>query len=121
MAAKNKKAEERRRARRTVVQEGFNLFLVVPELQGMARIYVRDISAVGLCFRTEIEVPLKPGQKLHARLYLNPAFYLPLDCLVVRVSRGEVALEFPESGAAEAIGKMQEFFDAAATHGVLVE
>ena len=120
--AKNKgSADERRRARRTLVQESFNLFLVIPEVHGMVRIYMRDISKVGLCFRTEMEGDFRSGQKFKARMYLNPAFYLPLECKVIRVSGGEVAVEFPETGAGQAIAKLQEFFDAAEEHGVLAE
>lgn len=118
-----KSGEERRRARRTVVLESFNLFLVVPELFGMSRIYLRDLSAVGLSFRSELEIPVKSGQKFQARLYLNPAFYLPLDCRVVRASTGEVAVDFesPTAGAAQALGRLQDFLELAVDHGVLVE
>jgi hypothetical protein len=114
-------AEERRRARRTLVRESFNLFLVIPEVHGMVRIYMRDISRVGLCFRTEMEGDFRSGQKFKARMYLNPAFYLPLECKVIRVSGGEVAVEFPEAGAGQAIARLQEFFDTAEEHGVLAE
>jgi hypothetical protein len=118
---KTNRAEERRRARRTMVQESFNLFLVIPDIQGMVRIYMRDISGIGLCFRSEMESDFKPGQSFKARLYMNPGFYLPLDCRVIRVSGGEVAVEFPGSGSGEAISRLQDFFDAAEKHGVLVE
>ena len=120
MKQKTGKADERRRARRTIVQESFNLFLVLPELHGMVRIYLRDISKIGLCFRSEMEGTFTMGQKFKARVYLSPAFYLPLDCKVVRVIGEEVAVEFTEAGAGIALGKLQEFFEAAEEHGVLV-
>lgn len=125
MSAKAKKesGEERRRARRTVIQESFNLFLVIPEVLGMARIYMRDISKLGLSFRTEMEVALKQGQELHARVYLNPAFFLPVDCKVVRVRGSEFGVEFtkPDHPAVQALAQLQDFFDAAEKAGVLVE
>ena len=120
MPKNQKSAEERRRARRTVVQESFNLFLVVPEWQGMSRLYLKDISRIGISFHAERE-GLKAGQKFEARLYMSPAFYLPLKCEVIRAGKGEVAAEFPDTGAAEAIAKLQDFFDSAAEHGVLVD
>lgn len=115
--------EERRRAKRTLVQESFNLFLVIPEIHGMVRIYMRDISRLGICFQSEVESPIKKGQELKTRLYINPGLYLPLDCRVVRVGNGEVALEFVDANAppAKAVGFLQDFFETAATAGVLVE
>lgn len=97
------------------MQEAFNLFLVLPDTHGMVRIYMRDISSVGLCFRTEVESNFKEGSSFKGRLYMSPAFYLPIDCKVVRVSGVEVAVEFPDpqSGAAVAIAKLQEFLEAA--------
>jgi hypothetical protein len=126
MNAKNKKqasGEDRRRARRTVVQESFHLFLVIPPIHGMVRIYMRDISRLGLCFRLEMECDIRSGQKFQARLYINPAFYLPLECVVVRAQPDEVAVEFlePDSPAAQAVGKLQDFFESAESAGILVE
>ncbi len=123
MKSKSKPAEDRRRARRTNIQESFQLFLVVPKVQGMVRIYLRDLSRVGLCFRTELESDFQKGQKFEARIYLNPAFYLPLECEVIRVGNQEVALNFidSDSGAALAIAKLQDFFDEAEKSGVFLE
>lgn len=127
MAGKEKKSElsgdERRQARRMAVQESFNLFLVLPSLHGMVRIYMRDISRLGLSFRSEMDSNLTKGQKVSARLYTNPAFYLPLECEVVRVGKGEVAVQFsePTSPAALAVSKLQDFLDSAEKAGVLVE
>ncbi|MGZ3694579.1 MAG: PilZ domain-containing protein [Bdellovibrionota bacterium] len=126
MSGKNKKHEvqdERRKAQRMSVQESFNLFLVMPSVHGMVRIYMRDISATGLCFRSEVENDLKQSQKVSARLYINPAFYLPLECEVVRVGKGEIAVQFlePASPAAKAVAQLQAFFDSASDAGVSVE
>lgn len=124
-AAKQKKesGEERRRARRTVIQESFNLFLVIPEALGMVRIYMRDISKLGLSFRTEVETGLKQGQEIKARVYINPAFFLPVDCRVVRLGSSEIGVEFtkPNHASTQAIALLQDFFDAAEKAGVLVE
>lgn len=115
--------DERRKAQRLAVQESFNLFLVIPALHGMVRIYMRDISRLGLCFRPEMETSLAQGQELEARLYINPAFYLPLECRVVRVMKAEVAVEFvePDSPAARCVGRLQDFLDSAIDAGVSVE
>lgn len=120
---KKESGEERRRARRTIIQESFNLFLVIPESLGMARIYMRDISKLGLSFRSEIALNLQLGQELNTRVYLNPAFYLPVNCRVVRAEASDYGVEFvkPDHPAVHALGLLQEFFDAAEKSGVLVE
>jgi hypothetical protein len=117
------RGEERRRARRTIVQESFHLFVVIPQLHGMVRIYMRDLSRVGLCFQHDLDSPLTVDQNVSARLYINPGFYLPLECRVARVGGGEVALEFlePDSPAAQAVAKLQDFFTAAEAAAVLAE
>ena len=114
--------EERRQARRLAIQESFNLFVVIPSVQGMVRIYMRDLSRLGLSFRYEMELPLTQGQKLDLRLYVNPAFYLPLECEVMRVAGGDIGVKFlqPKSPAAQAVGFLQDFLDSAEKAGVLV-
>lgn len=121
--SKRDSGEERRRARRTIIQESFNLFLVIPEALGMVRIYMKDISKLGLSFRTEMDLGFKQGQELRARVYINPAFFLPLECKVMRVTPGEIGVEFvpASSPSSHAIGLLQDFFDAAEKAGVLVE
>lgn len=123
MKNKREAGEERRRARRTIIQESFNLFLVIPEALGMARIYLRDISKLGMSFRSEIDLGLKPEQELKMRVYLNPAFYLPVDGKVRRVQGSEFGVEFtkPDSAPVQALAKLQEFFDAAEKSGVFAE
>ena len=122
MANKPQSGIERRQSKRMVVQESFRIFLVVPTLFGMAKIYLRDISRGGLCFQPDMESDIQPNQVLSARLYMNPAFYLPIDCKVVRVHKGEIAVEFQntKSTAVQAIGKLQDFLDLAVDSGVLV-
>ena len=121
--AKKESGEERRRARRTMIQESFNLFLVIPESLGMARIYLRDISKLGLSFHSEIALNLTLGQELNARIYLNPAFYLGVHCRVVRAGGSEFGVEFlqPDHAGVNALGLLQDFFDAAERAGVMVD
>ncbi len=120
---KKESAEDRRRARRTVIQESFNLFLVIPEALGMVRIYMRDISKLGLSFRAELDTGLRQNQQVKGRVYLNPAFYLPVEFKVVRVSGEDIGVEFhePHSSAVTALGLLQDFFELAEKAGVLVE
>lgn len=124
-APKTKKdsPEDRRRARRTVIQESFNLFLVIPKALGMARIYMRDISKLGLSFRAEMETGLKQGQEVNGRVYINPAFYLPVELRVVRVNGEDIGVEFrePQSPPVLALGLLQDFFESAEKAGTLVE
>lgn len=124
-AGKGKKetgrADERRRAKRVIVQDSFSLFLVIPKVHGMSRVYMRDLSRLGVCFHTEMESEFQESQRIHVRLYTNPAFYLPLECRVVRVLHGEVALEFldPDSKPVQAVTKLLDFLDVAAEAGEL--
>jgi hypothetical protein len=121
--SKKASGEERRRARRTIIQESFNLFLVIPQALGMARIYLRDLSRLGLSFRSEIELNLTLGQDLKARVYLNPAFFLPVECRVVRAEGSDFGVEFlkPHHAAVQAIGLLQEFLEAAEKAGEFIE
>lgn len=121
--ADRKSGEEKRKARRTLVQESFQLFLVIPKVHGMVRVYLRDISQLGLCFHSEVDGAFKEGQKLAVRVYINPSFYLPLDCRVVRVKPAEIALEYedPKSTSAQALARLQEFLEAAEKGAVLAE
>lgn len=114
---------ERRRSPRTLIQESFNFFLVLPETTGMVRIYMKDISSVGVSFRTEVEGNFKQGDSFKARLYMSPTFFIPLECKVVRVKGVDIAVEFPnaKSPAALAIAKLQEFLEAAEEVAVMVE
>lgn len=120
--AKKGGGEERRRARRTAIQEGFQLYLAIPQT-GMVRISLNDISKVGLSFRSDFDLGLKLDQSIEGRIYLNPAFYLPFAGKIVRMNPGNVGVEFtePASASVQALGLLQEFFEVAAKAGVLVE
>ncbi len=109
---------ERRRSKRLLVQDSFSLFLVIPKALGMVKIYLRDVSKLGLCFRTELEGDFKKDTVLDLRIYLSPLFYLPVRARVVRVVGGEVAVEFHDSKTTKAIGHLIDFFDAAADAGL---
>jgi hypothetical protein len=115
--------EEKRKSKRTPVRDSFQLFLVIPEATGFVRLYLRDLSAGGLCFRTEMPMELEMGQEVEARIYLNPSFYFSLPSSTVRVQKGEYALAFndPKSLAAQAIQHLQEFLNAAEKAAVLVD
>lgn len=95
------------------------MFVVLPEIHGMARIYMRDVSKLGLCFRSEVDTELKLEQSVNLHLYVNPLFFLPFRARVVRVSGGEIAVEFsdPVSKPVKALGYLLDFFDAAAEAG----
>lgn len=124
MNAKNSKTnEERRKAKRTTIQEGFNLFLVIPKISGMTRVYMNDLSQTGLRFMLDGSTIVKENQQISVQLYLNSAIYLPLDCLALRVSKSEVAVKFlnPQSPAVQAIGKLQEFIESAEKAGKWAE
>ena len=112
---------ERRRAKRVLVQESFSIFVVVPAGHGLVRLYMRDLSRLGLCFDCEIAGSFKAGQEFALRLHVNPGFYLPLEAKVVRVQNLEVACEFkdPEGVAVQSVAKLLDFLDIAAEAGVL--
>ncbi len=95
------------------------MFVVIPNVHGMARIYMRDISKLGLCFRSEVETELKPDQNITINLYVNPLFFLPFQARVVRIIGGEVAVEFTDPGAkpVKALSLLLDFFEAAAEAG----
>jgi len=106
---------ERRKYRRTIIQESFSLFIVIPKSQGMSRIYLRDLSKAGLCFKAEESNSFFAGDEFELRFYTSPAFFLTLNAKVIRAAKDEVALEFldPNCKAAQAIGKLQEFIELA--------
>jgi len=118
---KKNMAEERRRVKRTAVQESFQLFLVIPKIHGMAKVYMKDLSWLGLCFSSEVEDSFSLGQAFQIHLYIGQAFYLPLECKVVRKVKNEIAVEFlePKSPEASAVARLQDFFEAAEKVGVV--
>ena len=113
--------DERRKTKRLIVQESFSLFLVIPDKNGMVRIYIKDISKAGVCFQMDDIASFKQGSSIDFRLYLNPAFHIPVEGTVVRVKDGEVAVEFSTKAEkiTKAISKLLDFFEMAAEVAVL--
>lgn len=112
---KSPKGEERRKAKRTAIQESFSFFLVIPNRLGMSKIYLRDVSATGLAFFSESLEGFSAGMEFEVRLYTGPAFFLPVKVSVVRVNPSDVAVSFlePASAPVRAIAKFLEFIDLA--------
>jgi hypothetical protein len=70
----------------------FSLFVVIPK-KGVHRMQVHDVSELGMGFDVDIEgetpeeFPLREGEVLDLRFYLNQSLYIPLGLSVVRVER----------------------------------
>ena len=81
---------ERRRTNRRPILSTFSLFIVVPK-KGFHRLMVHDVSELGIGFDADTEgeeaegFPLKEGEKLEVRFYLNQSLYLPLEIRIVRL------------------------------------
>jgi hypothetical protein len=81
---------ERRRSRRRPILSTFSLFIVVPK-KGYVRLPVHDLSDLGIAFdidaggESPMEFPVKAGEKLDIRFYLNQSLYFPIEIQVVRV------------------------------------
>jgi hypothetical protein len=81
---------ERRRGKRRPILESFSLFIVVPR-KGVHRLAVRDLSEVGMGFDLDTEgesatdFPLKAGDPVEVRFYLNQSLFLPLTLEIARV------------------------------------
>ena len=123
MARKSQSSgEEKRKAHRLEIQESFNLCLVIPKVFSMARLYVKDVSALGICVRNDLPAKIDLGEVLETRLYFNPGFYLPLSCRLARHTQTEIALEFVDSSSreAKAVAKLQEFIEQAEKAGVFI-
>lgn len=81
---------EKRRARRRPVLDTFSLFAVVPD-KAPLRLPIHDVSELGIGFGLDVEgedqslFPVKQGEQLEIRLYLNQSMYLPLAAKVARV------------------------------------
>ena len=102
---------ERRRVERTKIQEIFSMFLVIPEKQGMAKIYMKDLSKIGVCFRRDADIEYAANEKIDLRLYTSPTFYLPVTGMVVRIADTEIGIEFDntQSKSMRALVKLMEF------------
>ena len=99
---------ERRRAKRRRILNTFFLFIVIPK-KGTHRLEISDVSDSGILFSLDLEgeapadFPLKTGEVLDLRLYLNHSLYLPLSVKVLRIEEQnqmrKVAGEFVDSGS----------------------
>ena len=81
---------ERRRSRRQPVLDTFSLFAVVPK-KGIHRLPIHDVSGEGIGFDlyTEGEMPgdfpVKLGEVLEIRIYLNQSLFVALEAKVARL------------------------------------
>lgn len=117
-----KSGVERRKAKRRPVLESFSLFVVVPK-KGGARLKIHDLSELGVGFNIDIEgedpdvFPVKQGETLAMRLYLNQTLYVPVSVKVARITESaegrRVGAEFTErqSPGAKAIGSFVQMLD----------
>src|SRR5579885_2681962 len=91
MTKKATKADgaERRRSARQPILDSFSLFVVVPK-KGIHRLPIHDVSAEGIGFDLDTEgespsdFPVKVGETLELRLYLNQSLFLALEAKVMR-------------------------------------
>ena len=72
-------AQERRRARRTVLSRFIGTYLVIPE-RGLGKVDFYDISQEGLAFDALIDYgQFKEGERVHLRVYLSKDQYFSFD------------------------------------------
>lgn len=88
--------QERRKSKRRPVLSTFSVFVVVPK-KGIHRLQIHDISDTGIGFDLDTDgealdsFPMKTGEALDIRFYLNQSLYIPLAVQVVRLDqRGTV-------------------------------
>jgi hypothetical protein len=81
--------DERRRSTRQPILDSFSLFVVVPK-KGIHRLPIHDVSGEGIGFDLDTEgesptdFPVKLGETLEIRIYLNQSLFLTLDAKVMR-------------------------------------
>ncbi len=104
---------ERRRARRRPILDTFAVHLVIPK-KGLFRLTVHDLSEIGIGFDLDIEgensqsFPVKSGDNIDVRLYLNQSLFIPLE---VRVARVEEQYRVRRVGA-EFSSQKNQYFEA---------
>ena len=70
--------DERRKVRRTILNEFIGAFIVIPQ-KGLCEVTMYDISEDGLSFDMEYEKGcLKDGEEVAMRIYMNQHTYFPL-------------------------------------------
>lgn len=90
---------ERRKVRRTILTEFIGAHVVVPD-HGLQRVSLYDISEDGISFDVDFGlIPLRTGQEIGFRLYLNQQTYFPF---VVKLSN---VREITEEGCTRYGGK----------------
>src|SRR4051812_38244614 len=93
MSKSAKSGIERRKAKRRPVISTFSLFVVVPK-KGIHRLNINDLSEEGIGFELDTEgedpgeFPIKQGDSLDVRFYLNQSLYLPLTVKIMRLFEG---------------------------------
>ncbi len=81
---------ERRRSKRQPVLDTFSLFVVVPK-KGIHRLPIHDVSLEGIGFDLDMEgespsdFPIKVGETVEIRLYLNQSLFLGLSVKIARL------------------------------------
>lgn len=119
---KPSRGAERRRSERRPVLETFALSVVVPG-KGGHRLTVHDLSAHGLSFDFDLEgedteaAPLKSGERVDLRLYLNQSLYLPLAVKVARIRARKGVREI----GAEFLRKESEGYQAFASFLAMID
>lgn len=120
--------DERRRSRRRPILESFALFAVAPQISPN-RLPVFDISEFGLGFQLEPDLaspeltPVRQGDLIDLRLYLNQSLSIPLRIELVRVYQSTpdgprmagASLVEVDSPAHQALGAFVRLIDAMAT------
>jgi hypothetical protein len=81
---------ERRKTQRRPMMATFSVFIVIPK-RGLHRLEVHDVSEMGIGFDLDVEgedslnFPVKEGDTVDFRFYLNQSLYIPLSIQIVRL------------------------------------
>lgn len=81
---------DRRKTPRRPILSTFSVFIVIPK-KGFYRLAVYDISEEGVGFEMDVEgespshFPIKNGENIEFRLYLNQSLYVPLTAQITRL------------------------------------
>lgn len=89
--------DERRKTKRRPILDTFSLSVVVSN-KGVYRLPIQDLSEGGIGFdldtdgESEASVPMKEGEKISLKVYLNRSLFIPIEGIVVRVRRKDDVL-----------------------------